>query len=446
MASSADHALIPEPGRRLRFSLRDLMALVFGISVGLAAARPSWVEWYEGLLVAAVCWLMLGLGSQMLDLRAALRRTASLSAELRWGGRFAIAWRAAAIAILAGYCAIEALQREGILVLERQESIAVFDVGEQLRTILFYIAIIVALSSVPRLAMRRPEKTLSYRVLQIAARIAAIVVCLLVWSSSWVFITYLVHIAISGIEAAFPLRFADPDVDLDLVARTKRFVLHTGLAAALVPLNAWLTGQLARCWAPRLRRLWVIAICLLISLGATMGYLVWFHLAGLHRFSPSFADNPSTAPLHLWLTRRPRAAACVGGCELSTGLLSRRGRTEPHARLAARAAAILPRTPIDDARPQRGARRNPRCNAANRSRPGLAPRLARCARPIIQLAGEFHHFGRVLVGFARTVRRLAKVFGTNRPRSNRHLAEKAGRRLAGRVLDVRLVRSLDRLV
>ncbi|HEV7221344.1 MAG TPA: hypothetical protein VGN42_01490, partial [Pirellulales bacterium] len=127
-------------------------------------------------------------------------------------------------------------------------------------------------------------------------------VCLLVWSSSWVFITYLVHIAISGIEAAFPLRFADPDVDLDLVARTKRFVLHTGLAAALVPLNAWLTGQLARCWAPRLRRLWVIAICLLISLGATMGYLVWFHLAGLHRFSPSFADNPSTAPLHLWLT------------------------------------------------------------------------------------------------------------------------------------------------
>jgi hypothetical protein len=113
---------------------------------------------------------------------------------------------------------------------------------------------------------------------------------------------YLVHLATSGIEAAFPLRFANPDVDLDLVARTKRFVVHTSLATALVPLNLWLTSRLAREWPLGARRRWVLAVCLLSSLGATIGYLVWFRMIGLPRFSPCFSGNPSTVSLHLWLT------------------------------------------------------------------------------------------------------------------------------------------------
>ena len=70
-----------QPRRQFRFSLRDLMGIIFGLAVGLAAMRQTWVEWYEGLLVSASCWIILGLGSQILDLRLALRRTPNLSAD-----------------------------------------------------------------------------------------------------------------------------------------------------------------------------------------------------------------------------------------------------------------------------------------------------------------------------------------------------------------------------
>lgn len=284
---------------RFRFSLRGLMAVIFGTAVGLTAARQSWVSWHEALLTSVVCWFALGLVSQILDLRAVLSRETGIDGDLRFGGRLAIAWRMTAILLLVGYCTLEALRRQGLLTLAAQES-SVFDVGNQLRELLFNLAIIVIVSSAPQGKLHRHEDRIADRLIQPAAWLAAIAVCLLVWSS-WPLIVFLVHVAISGIESSFPTRFADPDIVPNLLARTKRFVIHVYLAALLIPVNMWLTRQLAEKWTQRTRRSTILA-CLSASLGVTLGYLAWFRKVGVGQFSPHFAYHSSAAPLHLWLS------------------------------------------------------------------------------------------------------------------------------------------------
>jgi hypothetical protein len=289
-----------QPRRPFHFSLRELMGIVFGLAVGFAAMRQSSVEWYEGLLVSAICWNILGLASQVFDLHLALRRTPNLSADLRTGGRFAIAWRLIAIALLVGYCTLEALRRQGLLTLPEVEG-PIIAVGEALRNLLFYLALIMVLSSIPWRAPRPRRVAEFYRALKIAGWLPAAALCLSVWTA-WPQITFLVHLAISGIENAFPLRYANPDVDLDLLARSRRFAVHSCAAAALVPLNMWLTRRLSQAWSLTGRVPWTMIACLAMTLGTAAGYLFWLRTIGLPQFSPRFAENPTSAPWSIWLT------------------------------------------------------------------------------------------------------------------------------------------------
>jgi hypothetical protein len=72
-----------------RFRLGGLMLLVFVIAVGLAVGRREWAKWTDGLMAAAVCWLVLGLVNQVRDLWAADHGRHDLSCDERWGWRFA---------------------------------------------------------------------------------------------------------------------------------------------------------------------------------------------------------------------------------------------------------------------------------------------------------------------------------------------------------------------
>jgi len=78
---------------RFRFTLRGLMAVIFGAAVGLTAARQSWVSWHEAMLTSVVCWFVLGLVSQILDLRSALSREAGIDGDLRFVCCIDMAWR-----------------------------------------------------------------------------------------------------------------------------------------------------------------------------------------------------------------------------------------------------------------------------------------------------------------------------------------------------------------
>jgi hypothetical protein len=289
-----------QPRRPFRFSLRELMGIVFGLAVGLAAMRQSRVEWYEGLLVSANYWIILGLASQIFDLHLALRRTPNLSADLRTGGRFAIAWRLIVIALLVGYCTLEALRRQGLLTLPEVEG-PMIAVGEALRNLLFYLALIMVMSSIPRRAPRQRREAEFYRALKIAGWLPAAALCLSVWTA-WPQITFLVHLAISGIENTFPLQYANPDVDLDLMARSRRFAVHACAAAALVPLSMCLTRRLSQAWSLTGRVPWTMIACLTMTLAAAACYIVWLCTIGLPQFSPCFAENPTSAPWSIWLS------------------------------------------------------------------------------------------------------------------------------------------------
>ena len=275
------------------------MGIVFGLALGLAAMRQPRVEWYEGLLVSAIYWIILGLAKQIVDLRLALRGTPALSADLRTGGRFAIAWRLIAIALLVGYGTLEALRRQGLLMLPKVEG-PIIDVGQALLNLQFYFALIMVMASAPSRAKPVLEDAPLDRLLKAASWIPALGLCLFAWSRGWMHIVYLVHLAISGIEKSFLLRFGNPNIALDLAARAQWFVIHVGLAALLVPLNMGLTRRLARTWSLAGRIPWNVVACLSMSLAAATGYVAWFYSFGLAQFSPQFAESPTPVPFSVW--------------------------------------------------------------------------------------------------------------------------------------------------
>ena len=284
---------LSQPRPHFRFSLRELMGIIFGLALGLAAMRQSRIEWYEGLLVSAIYWIILGLARQIVDLRAALRGMPALSADLRTGGRFAITWRLIAIALLVGYGTLEALRRQGLLTMPEVEG-QMIGFGEALRKLLFYFALIMVMASEPSRAKPAPAVASLDRILKSVAWPAALGLCLFAW--------------ISYIEHSYTFRFANLKVDFGLVARTRWFVIHFGLVAALVPLNMWLTCRLARTWTLAGRVPWKVIACLMTSLVAAAGnvgwfyYFGWYYAVGLPRFSPYFAESQISAPMSVWLT------------------------------------------------------------------------------------------------------------------------------------------------
>lgn len=288
---------------RFHFSLRGLMMVVFVVAVGLTTWRQPWAEWYEAVLAAALCGLLLGLAHQILDLCIALKRSPGLTTELRFAGWLAVAWRFFAMALIIAYCVFEASRREGWIVLARQSS-GLFDERTALCDLTFYFAIVLVLASAPQLAHRPSNDSMGRRLIEAASWLLAAGVCLLVWSN-WQSIVFLVHIAIAGIESRFPLKFANPDIDLDLVARSQRFAVHSLLAASLVGVNLWLVKRLAAAWPKGMRCRLLYAGSVSIGLGAAATCCVWLQSGELPQFSPYLAENPDSGLSSVFLYSAP---------------------------------------------------------------------------------------------------------------------------------------------
>ncbi len=286
------------------------MTAVTGIAVGLAAARLSWAGWHEGVLAAVLCWFLIGLAPQILDLRAALRRTPGEDSWLRFAARLAIAWRVVAMALIIGYCVFETFRREGWIALPRQ-TFEIFDERRQLCDLTFYFAIVLILASAPQLAPRQSTGSVGRKLVAAVSWLLAAGLCLLVWTN-WPFIVFLVHLAITGIENNFPLKFANPDIDLNLVARSQRFAVHSLPAVSLVPLNLWLVRRLARNWPGGRRRRYLDAVGILFGIAAAASYGVWLKAVGLPQFSPHLAANTASSMLSICLYAAPLLLVASG--------------------------------------------------------------------------------------------------------------------------------------
>lgn len=295
------------------------MTVVFGLGVGLAAYRQSWENWHEALLAAAVCWVVIGLAKQAADLAAVLRNGRELVAAQRRGGRFAIAWRLATIGLLIGYPTIEVMRREGILALSKPER-ALYDVGETIREVLFYLAIVLSLSGVRRLAASARPPSLRRQLIDALGWIAGAILVLLATSND-TFVAYLVHIAIRGIEGSFPVRFAILDVEPNLAIRDQRFALASMMAACIVLWNLLLVRRLT-LGIPNARTRCISLLCLLAGLAACAGHDFWLYAAGIYQFSSWLPEASVAVPWH-WYAAALLLLAIASGAATYDGLLKR---------------------------------------------------------------------------------------------------------------------------
>ena len=281
-----------------QFTIRGLMATMFGVAVGMSAMSIQPADWTYGLLAAVGAWIVLGLLNQIVDLWSTFHRRLDLSDDQRWGWRFAVFWRAGVICLLVGYYVVSfLLDWEVISLPEHPECF--LSTGSLLRDAVCYLSFVIVLSSVPRPKRERP-KSLWFSLVSVLGAIAAAVLCLALCMSHML-LAFVIHIALAGMEMAVPPRFALEGVNPDLAARSHVFFLWSLAAAVSVLADLALIRLLARQWTQGVRRRLVWTGLLVPSLAITAWYPIWVHTAGLYGVSPWMVEAQETGPLHRWV-------------------------------------------------------------------------------------------------------------------------------------------------
>ena len=278
------------PARRLRFTLWDLMQATCGIGVGAAVLRLDQFEWTDGVLAAAAYWIILGLLHQVRDLWRAYRNNTELSSDERWGWRIAAAARIGVAGILAQFFVVEYFLRSGD-VLAWDTSATWSSFGAESREAFFYLALVFAMLSAPRLHRRNRKRSRISRVVNLLAWFAAGVYCLIVWCEHTL-IHYFVYIAILGIEQSWSLKFARLEgLDVLAFARGARFFWWSLAAFVVVPVNLMLAFRLSH--RKPLARSWkcLLAALLVAGLSFTTGYVIWVYAAGIQNISAPLAEG-----------------------------------------------------------------------------------------------------------------------------------------------------------
>lgn len=91
------------PATDFRFTIRGLMLLVVFVALGAMVVRQDLSRWHNGLLVVAVCWILLGIVNQVRDLTNSWRLPGNSSWSARGTLLIAIARRTLVALVLMGY-------------------------------------------------------------------------------------------------------------------------------------------------------------------------------------------------------------------------------------------------------------------------------------------------------------------------------------------------------
>lgn len=284
---------LDERERPFQFGILGLMTLLFGAAIGLSVANM--VAWQAGIPAAAGAWIVFGLINQSLDLWHALRRRTDLSGDQRWGWRFAIFWRLAVVLLLVGQYVVWALLE---LIDLPYAEYSLEHRGVRLREATTCFCVLIVFASVLPSRKARPRGAWS-GFFNVTGVVAGVVFCLLVCFQG-MFGPFLVTIAVHGIEAAQPLRFALEGVDPLAGDRMARFFLECSAAfasALLVPVLAW--QLIRRSCRSQPRVFWRVAFLAATAISAAS--LGWLLLICMPRALPIMIEAQPMGPFHVWI-------------------------------------------------------------------------------------------------------------------------------------------------
>ncbi len=280
--------------RIVRFSVFDLFVITLGVAVGLAYHRLSGVRWTDAFLVCCATWIAVGMVQQTWSAFVVWRSLAAADSFICNGAVLAMIRPVAVLAMFAAAIGFEIAKTTD----RRPVEYWAFD---GFTPSLFSLAAICAYTSparreVPRLS---PRKT--------AVRFALDVVALLLGAVLLVYtlvsmqaVSGLVHIAIRGLEATLPTRWAGKpfhpfDLQNDL---TRQFFQRAVAAASAAAFSATCTFLVAIDWNRRARR-WLLIAAAFGSIGFAAYLDNWYWTVGYPSLSPFLAQYTGTQPWYI---------------------------------------------------------------------------------------------------------------------------------------------------
>jgi len=288
-------------GQRLQYGLRGLMVLAFAAAVGFSTIGTENARWFHVLMAAALALVILGLIHQVCDLWRTFRGRDDLSANQRWGWRFAVFWRIAVGLLMAGYYSVTILLEREVIALPDGDS-DLFYAGSTLRDAVAMLAALIVLGSIPRPAPKRLRWWWRSRWIGTLGILGGACWCWLVWWDQ-LLIHFLVNEAVQGMGRSAPLWLSTEGFGYVPAARVHAFLCYSLLGAAGMLVSLCSIYRLARPRRQGFRPRWVTVGFLLCGLLAVGSYVIWLGTSGLRRISMMSAQLwGSSEPLHVWIS------------------------------------------------------------------------------------------------------------------------------------------------
>ncbi|MBI2825746.1 MAG: hypothetical protein HYX69_13760 [Planctomycetia bacterium] len=279
---------IPRP----QWGLRTLFVVVLVAAVAAAVARRPGYDLGDLVMAFLVFWVSVGLVIQAIDLWRTFHGRADLTRDLRCGWRFEALWRVAAAAVIPLYYMQPVASPLIVLIFETQDvrlpSVAWLAV--------LLVTTLAALLSNPFL--RRPRGPIWWRLpIEVAGCGASVFLALSCWENEtqWPF---LVAVAVSGIENAFPLRYAVDGRVPSAAAECWFFwftIAGTGAACAALFLAGRFMHLVSRAGTAACAALLGIATVTAIAIA------VWLNTAGIQAAMPLYSTTLPRWSVSEWL-------------------------------------------------------------------------------------------------------------------------------------------------
>jgi hypothetical protein len=302
--------------RMPQFRLRTMFATFVCVCVALTVGTSPKVEsdlsfgfyepqlnWYHAFAAATSMAMIIGLVGQARRLTSATLRESD-EKQSRFASKFAVAWRLIIVFILAACTTTTLFTARRVFTLpEQSELLDIFP------AIVWKLCVIVVLAaSVSRWKVRSQKPAGPWRI--VAAWICGSLLAFLVLPDS-AMITFLVHIATSGIEAAIPHSVSRHGVFPDHGAEGFRaFWISLAAVATVVAAATFLVLANSKCCGTRGRKT-IAATGFAVLLMVAAAYCVWYYGYESHRISPDLASAGPAANWFGWLSGGLLAAVIV---------------------------------------------------------------------------------------------------------------------------------------
>ena len=278
-----------------RFSLREILIAVLALAVGLSIWRTPQGDWIDIPLAALSFYFVRSLLQQAAATWRMLHDDQSLPIEQRWGGRLLLAGlMGLAIILVAAWFIRFQFATEPVLTAYRN----VFYDSVQRPLLPRDLAILTMLAATG-ISHRRtvPARAVRLRQTVYVALAAAVVLAgLMAYEADRTFITFLIYLAVTGIELYQPPRLMPPEFNVSNSVRVHRFTQASFAGLALLMLNLLLIVGLAKWWNQQRWR-WVLLLLLAGGLAAETWFSGQIVFRGVRPLSPAMADGIVISPV-----------------------------------------------------------------------------------------------------------------------------------------------------